>query len=179
MRWIQVRAKRMSDDRLVAELGEIDRRVDRSRTLLWIDDRADLARHFDWALHLGQSDLPPQAARRVVGRRTPVGQSTHGVEQLRAAAADSDVDLIAVGPVFATTGKEAPEPVVGLELVRRARRLTDKPLVAIGGLDPARLEAVLAAGADAGVVLGDLCHGDLERNLESYRKWLQPGRGAG
>ncbi len=173
VRWIQVRAKRMTDDELAAELEEISRRVDRRELLLWINDRVDLARLCGWALHLGQDDLPPASARRVTGPATPIGLSTHDLRQVRAASADPDVDLIAVGPVFATSSKEAPDPVVGLELVRRARALTAKPLVAIGGLDAGRLVEVLESGADSGAVRGDLCRGDLESNLERYG--LLPG----
>ena len=172
--WIQIRAKRMSDDRLSGELAEIERRLDRRRVLAWIDDRADLARLFGMALHLGQTDLPPRAARRVVGPRIPLGLSTHDLEQVRAADADPDVDLVAVGPVFETHSKDTPDPVVGLEMVRQARLLTSKPLVAIGGVDTRRLDSVLEAGADSGVVLGDLCRGDLGKNLGRYRKWLSP-----
>lgn len=126
--------------------------------VLWIDDRADLAALFPVAgLHLGQRDLPPAAARRVVGPEVWIGRSTHDRVELAAAAADPEVDVVAVGPVFATTGKEAPDPVVGLELVRRARTVTDKPLVAIGGIDAGNLGRVLAAGADSAAVLSAAC----------------------
>jgi thiamine-phosphate pyrophosphorylase len=76
------------------------------------------------------------------------------------------VDLIAVGPIFPTTGKAGtpPDPVVGLELLRWARAATAKPLVAIGGIDTASVAAVLAAGADAAVVLGAACRGDVRSN---------------
>jgi thiamine-phosphate pyrophosphorylase len=67
--------------------------------------------------------------------------------------------VVAVGPVFPTTGKERPEPVVGLPFVRRARARTAKPLLAIGGIDAGNVAAVLAAGADAAVVLGAVCRG--------------------
>ena len=125
-----------------------------------MDDRADLAALFPVAgLHVGQRDLPPAAARRVVGAGVRIGLSTHGEEQLAAADADPEVDVIAVGPVFPTTGKERPDPVVGLAFVRRARARTRKRLVAIGGIDAGNLAAVLAAGADAAVVLGAVCRG--------------------
>jgi thiamine-phosphate pyrophosphorylase len=143
---------------------------------LWVDDRADVAALFPVAgLHLGQADLPPGSARRVVGRSLRVGLSTHGEEQLLAAAADPEVDVIAVGPVFSTTGKERPDPVVGLDFVRWARAHTGKPLVAIGGIDAENLAAVLAAGADAVAVIGAVCRGDVGANC---RRLLQAaGRG--
>ncbi len=116
-----------------------------------MDDRADLAALFPVAgLHVGQRDLPPAAARRVVGGGVRIGLSTHDEEQLAAADEDPDVDVIAVGPVFPTTGKAHPDPVVGLDFVRWARERTRKRLVAIGGIDAGNLAAVLAAGADAG-----------------------------
>jgi len=116
-------------------------------------------------VHLGQRDLPPAAARRVVGPDCRIGLSTHDDEQLAAAAADPDVDLVAVGPVFPTASKASPDPVVGLGFVRRARAATSKPLVAIGGIDAGNLAQVLAAGADEVAVLSALCRGDLEDNL--------------
>ena len=88
-----------------------------------------------------------------------IGLSTHGEEQLLAADADPDVDVIAVGPVFPTTGKESPDPVVGLDFVRWARSRTAKPLVAIGGIGSGNLAEVLAAGADTAAVIGAVCRG--------------------
>ena len=110
-------------------------------------------------VHVGQRDLPPAAARRVVGANVKIGLSTHDEGQFAAADADPEVDVIAVGPVFPTTGKEDPDPVVGLELVRWARERTRKPLVAIGGIGAGNVAAVLAAGADAAAVLGAVCGG--------------------
>jgi thiamine-phosphate pyrophosphorylase len=74
------------------------------------------------------------------------------------------VDVIAVGPVFPTGGKERPDPVVGLGFVRWARARTGKPLVAIGGIDVDNVASVLAAGADSAAVLGAVCRGDVEEN---------------
>lgn len=177
VRWIQVRAKRLADDELFAEMEEIGRRLEGSGVDLWLDDRVDLVALFGWpGVHLGQRDLPPAAARRVVDAGTWIGCSTHDLEQLERAHEDTAVDLVAVGPVFATRSKSDPDPVVGLDLVRRARRRTDKPLVAIGGITAERIEEVLAAGADGAVVLGDLCRGDLEANLERYRAFTGVGR---
>lgn len=158
--WIQVRAKELSGLELYRAVEACCRALAGSGAALWIDDRADLAALFPVAgLHLGQSDLPPAAARRVVGEDLWIGLSTHDEEQLAAADADPAVDVVAVGPVFPTTGKERPDPVVGLDFVRRARRRTAKPLVAIGGIDAANLAEVLAAGADAAAVIGAVCRG--------------------
>jgi thiamine-phosphate pyrophosphorylase len=160
--WIQVRAKRLSGLELYRALEGCCRAVEGSAAALWVDDRADLAALFPVAgVHVGQTDLPPAAVRRVVGDTLWIGQSTHDEAQLAAAEADADVDVIAVGPVFPTASKERPAPVVGLPFVRRARALTAKSLVAIGGIDAGNAAEVLAAGADAVVVLGAVCRGDV------------------
>ncbi|MBW8877517.1 MAG: thiamine phosphate synthase [Acidobacteria bacterium] len=174
VRWIQVRGKRLSGREWYPALEACCRALEGSGVELWVDDRADLAALFPvQGLHLGQADLPPAAARRVVGHSVRLGLSTHGEEQLAAADADPEVDVIAVGPVFPTTGKERPDPVVGLDFVRRASlrttRTTRMPrtarrLVAIGGIDAGNVAAVLAAGADAAAVLGAVCRGDIGAN---------------
>src|SRR6185503_499697 len=101
--------------------------------VLVVNDRADLAMLFGTALHLGQDDLPPAAARRVVGPDTMVGFSTHNEAQLRAACAEP-VDYLAFGPIFGTVTKENPDPMVGLDELRRLRAISDRPLIAIGGI---------------------------------------------
>ena len=165
IQWIQVRAKRLSGGELCRQMESCCRALEGSAVRLWVDDRADVAALFPVAgVHVGQKDLPPAAARRVVGDTMWIGLSTHGEEQLLAADADPDVDVIAVGPVFPTTGKASPDPVVGLDFLRRARGLTAKPLVAIGGIDSGNLAEVVAAGADAVAVIGAVCHGDVSEN---------------
>ncbi len=166
LRAIQLRAKTLPDRRFHELALACREALAGTAASLWIDDRPDLAAAVGAAgVHLGQRDLPPAAARRMVGPGCRIGLSTHDEDQVAAAAADPDVDLVAVGPVFATTSKTAPAPVVGLDLVRRARAATAKPLVAIGGIDAGNLAGVLAAGADAVAVLSALCRGDLEENL--------------
>lgn len=110
-----------------------------------------VAAGFD-GVHVGQSDLSPTEARGIVGSGRLVGVSTHTEAQLR--AADSQpVDYIAIGPVFATTTKANPDPVVGLEAVRLARRITLKTLVAIGGITLENAPQVRQAGADSVAVI--------------------------
>jgi thiamine-phosphate pyrophosphorylase len=123
---------------------------------LIMNDRADLccAAGFD-GLHVGQDDLSPESARRIIGKERWLGVSTHNPDQLREADLTS-ADYLAIGPVFSTISKENPDPVVGLEGVRRARELTAKPLVAIGGITRANARLVLEAGADAVAVISDL-----------------------
>ncbi|HUO87364.1 MAG TPA: thiamine phosphate synthase [Thermoanaerobaculia bacterium] len=173
VRWIQLRPKprppapRFSDRRLHALHAESLAAIAGSAAVLWVDDRADLAALFAVAgLHLGQRDLPPAAARAVVGEGKWIGCSTHDEGELAAAVEDPEVDLVAVGPVYATGGKERPSPPVGLDFVRRARRATIKPLVAIGGIDESNLAAVLDAGADSVAVLGAACRGDVRASCE-------------
>jgi thiamine-phosphate pyrophosphorylase len=171
--WIQVRAKRLSGRDLFRAVEACCRRVEGSGVALWIDDRADLAALFPLAgVHVGQTDLPPAAVRKVAGAETWIGLSTHDAAQLAAADADPAVDVVAVGPVFPTTGKERPDPVVGLDFVRWARRHTAKPLVAIGGIGVETVSAVLEAGADAAVVLGAVCRGGLTEIGASARRLL-------
>ena len=165
IRWIQVRAKNFSGSDWYRAVEGCVRSLEHSGVELWVDDRADVAALFPvQGLHLGQADLPPEAARRVVGAGVRLGLSTHGEEQLAAADADPEVDVIAVGPVFATTGKARPDPVVGLSFIARARARTAKRLVAIGGIDAGNVAEVLAAGADAAAVLGAVCRGDVRAN---------------
>ncbi len=118
-----------------------------------VNDRVDIARLTGAAgAHLGQDDLSCRAAREILGEDAILGLSTHGEEQVR--AADSEpCDYIAIGPVFGTATKEDAEPVVGLAGVESARRATARPLVAIGGIGPARMRSVLRAGADAAAVV--------------------------
>jgi thiamine-phosphate pyrophosphorylase len=131
------------------------------RATLIINDRVDLCLAADAdGVHLGQDDLSPESARRIFaqvkdGKARIIGFSTHNLSQVR--EADTlPVDYIAIGPVFATGSKANPDPVVGLEGVRQARRVTQKPLVVIGGITRQNCSQVKAAGADAVAVISDL-----------------------
>jgi thiamine-phosphate pyrophosphorylase len=128
---------------------------------LIMNDRADLALAADFGgVHVGQEDLSTESVRRLIGPSRWLGVSTHNPEQVAAAAvAISDLapaDYLAIGPVFATTSKARPDPVVGLEGVRRARALTSKPLIAIGGVTRQNCLSVIDAGADSVAVISDL-----------------------
>ncbi len=104
----------------------------RARALV-INDRADFALLLDAGLHVGQDDLPPRDARRLLGSGALLGFSSHNAGQLCAAAGEP-VDYVALGPVYATGSKRNADPVVGVAEVRRCRALVEKPLVAIGGI---------------------------------------------
>jgi thiamine-phosphate pyrophosphorylase len=123
---------------------------------LIMDDRADLclAAGFD-GVHVGQEDLSPVATRKVIGETLWLGVSTHNPEQVKEADKTS-ADYIAIGPVFSTASKPNPDPVIGLEGVQKARALTRKPLVAIGGINRANCRSIIEAGADSVAVISDL-----------------------
>ena len=123
---------------------------------LIMNDRADLcvAAEFD-GLHIGQDDLSPDSARPIIGMKRCLGVSTHNSAQL-AEADKTSADYLAIGPIFATGSKVNPDPIVGLEGLRRVRELTRKPLVAIGGITRANARSVIEAGADSVAVISDL-----------------------
>ena len=123
---------------------------------LIMNDRADLCVVADFdGVHVGQDDLSPESIRKIIGPDRCLGVSTHNPDQLREADLTS-ADYLAIGPVFPTASKQNPDPVVGLEGVRRARVLTRKPLVAIGGITRANAASVIEAGADSVAVISDL-----------------------
>jgi|SRR5579872_601450 thiamine-phosphate pyrophosphorylase len=136
---------------------------------LIMNDRADLclAADFD-GVHVGQDDLSPESVRKIIRLNRLLGVSTHNPEQLREADLTS-ADYLAIGPVFATSSKEKPDPVVGLEGVRRARNLTCKPLVAIGGITRANAALVIEAGADSVAVISDLIPNPRKSAEEFFR----------
>jgi thiamine-phosphate pyrophosphorylase len=135
-----------------------------------VNDRADIAAMVDASgVHVGQDDLPVECARKLCKPPMWVGVSTHNVTQLKQAIATS-ADYIAVGPIFTTQTKENPDPVVGLELIREARKMTPKPLVAIGGISLANAADVYAAGADSIAVIRDLALAN--DPAEQARKYL-------
>jgi thiamine-phosphate pyrophosphorylase len=138
---------------------------------LIVNDRPDVAALAGAAgVHVGQEDLDPEQARAVTGEEKCVGVSTHNLEQFRRAAA-TRADYIAVGPIFATTSKANPDPLVGLELLRQVRPLTEKPIVAIGGITLDRAASVIAAGADSVAVIRDvLC---AAKPAEQARRYLE------
>ena len=138
---------------------------------LIMNDRADLclAADFD-GVHLGQDDLSPEAVRAIIGPDRWLGVSTHNPEQLGEADLTS-ADYLAIGPVFPTSSKQNPDPVVGLDGVRRARALTRKPLVAIGGITRANAASVIEAGADSVAVISDLIR-DPRKSAEEFFRIL-------
>jgi thiamine-phosphate pyrophosphorylase len=143
-----------------------------------INDRVDVARLSGAAgVHLGQDDLPPAAARQLLGEHAIVGFSTHTLQQVEAAVREP-VSYIAVGPVFGTTSKNTGYDAVGLTLVGAAARLAGKvPIVAIGGITLDNASSALAAGAASVAVIGNLlAGGDPERRTRAFLQSLADNR---
>lgn len=120
-----------------------------------VNDRADIALLLEAGVHLGQEDLAPADARRILGDRLPIGFSTHGEAQLIAAAGEP-ADYLALGPIFGTQSKERAGPALGTASLARLRGLMKRPLAAIGGITRENASEVLEAGADAVAVIADL-----------------------
>jgi thiamine-phosphate pyrophosphorylase len=165
---LQYRNKSGNARRMLVEARELRTRLGASARLI-MNDRADLclAAGFD-GLHVGQQDLSVESARRIIGSARWLGVSTHNPEQL-AEADQTSADYLAIGPVFATSSKTNPDPAVGLAGVRRARELTRKPLVAIGGITRGNARSVIDAGADAVAVISDLLRDPLKSAEEFLR----------
>jgi thiamine-phosphate pyrophosphorylase len=170
-RILQFRHKGFHSREIFGQMEHIAALCREARVPFVVNDRADLARLMGAALHLGQDDLPPAAARRITGSETLIGFSTHNAQQLRAAQSEP-VDYLALGPIFGAGSKQNPDPMVGLEELRRLRPLTARPLVAIGGLTRGNAREVLAAGANSLAVIGDLFPED--GNLRArVQEWLR------
>jgi len=167
---LQYRNKVGNARQILDDAREMKRRLGESIKLI-MNDRADLAvaAGFD-GLHVGQEDLSPESARRVIGEQLWLGVSTHNPDQIRDADRTS-ATYVAIGPVFATASKANPDPAVGLEGVRKARALTRKPLVAIGGITRANCRSVIDAGADSVAVISDLFQ-DPRKSAEEFLRVL-------
>jgi thiamine-phosphate pyrophosphorylase len=139
-----------------------------------INDRADFAMLLEAGLHVGQDDLAPRDARKLMGADAIIGFSSHNAKQLCAAGGEA-VDYVALGPIFTTASKENPDPLVGLEDLRQCRALLEKPLVAIGGITLENVVDVLKAGADSVAVIAGLLPAaptaqSLRERMEQWQK---------
>ncbi len=156
VRLLQYRNKLASSRELLRVSRELAQELRARGVRFIVNDRADVAALAEAdGVHAGQDDLSVDSARKVVGADRLVGVSTHNLTQFQEALATS-ADYIAVGPIFATASKANPDPVVGTEFVRQVRELTDKPIVAIGGITLERAVEVIAAGADSVAVISDI-----------------------
>ncbi len=152
---LQYRNKTGNPGEMLEQARELKRAVGCAAKLI-MNDRADLCllAEFD-GVHVGQDDLSPAAVRKLIGPDRWLGVSTHNPAQI-AEADKTSANYLAIGPVFPTASKANPDPVIGLEGVRRARSLSRKPLVAIGGITRSNCREVIEAGADAVAVISDL-----------------------
>jgi thiamine-phosphate pyrophosphorylase len=154
VRILQYRHKDSWTQRHFDEAKQIANLCYQAGVLFVMNDRADYARLLGAALHVGQDDLSPVAARRVVSDEV-IGFSTHNKAQLERGNGEP-VEYLSIGPIANTRSKLKPDPVVGLEGLRSLRSVTAKPLVAIGGIDLLNARNVLAAGADSVAVISGL-----------------------
>jgi thiamine-phosphate pyrophosphorylase len=168
VRWIQVREKSVPD----VEFYEVVHWAVASlpaKVKLFVNDRLDIALACTAdGVHLGDHDLPVDVARRVAGEHPLlIGYSTHSVEDGIAAAGNPNIDYVAIGPIFRSPTKNVREPL-GTDVITEIRRQTDKPIVAIGGIDAKNIGSVLEAGADTAAVISALYRGGtLAENVRS------------
>jgi thiamine-phosphate pyrophosphorylase len=169
VRLVQLRAKSMSGAALLHLADRCARLATEPGATFIVNDRADVARLTGAAgVHLGQDDLPAEAVRRMLPSPALIGWSTHTDAQLRASAV-MPIDYVAIGPVFGTRSKERPDPVVGLEGVRRAVTLAaGRPIVAIGGITLATAPEVLRAGASSIAVIADVLQPDAAARARAF-----------
>jgi len=169
---IQLREKYASPKDFYEFVKEALKLARRHKVKIIINDRVDiaLASKAD-GVHLGQDDLPPEYARKILGEKAIIGFSTHNLEQA-VRAARLPIDYLAIGPVFATRTKENPENVVGIEGIKNAREAVgDFPLVAIGGITLENFREVLQSGADSVAVVSNLMS-DADKIIEKMKKFL-------
>ncbi|HXB69371.1 MAG TPA: thiamine phosphate synthase [Candidatus Acidoferrales bacterium] len=191
---LQIRQKGHWGREFFAAARQVARLCREAGALLIVNDRADFALLLDAGpgvgsgvvglgvgLHLGQDDLTPRDARGLMGPDAVIGFSSHNAAQL-AAGGGEPVDYVALGPVFVTDSKRNPDPVLGVEEIRRCRLLVEKPLVAIGGITLRNAGEVWKAGADSVAVIGGLLPErataqSLRQRMEEWQR-LQKAAGA-
>ena len=163
---IQLREKHLSDKELLALAKRLRNITKGTQTSFVINDRADIAvlSEADY-LHLGQDDLPIEQARKIVGQMK-IGLSTHSIEQAKEAL-KKHPDYIGFGPIFATPTKEKPDPVVGIDNLKKVIEFSPIPVVAIGGLFPENLSDVISAGARNVAMVRYFMQAKTERDLEN------------
>jgi thiamine-phosphate pyrophosphorylase len=151
---VQLREKHLAPKEFCAQAIEALKIARQHNVPLIINDRLDIALAIGAdGVHLGQDDLPVEAARRILGDEAIIGYSTHNSDQVEMAM-QLPVDYIAIGPIFQTSSKEKPDPVVGLEGLRKIRTLVgNRQLVAIGGITHANARETIEAGADCVAII--------------------------
>ena len=179
---VQFREKR---PRTTQELVEAARRVREaladSRTIVVVNDRADVAAAVEAeGLHLGQHDLDPSVARKLLGPRVVIGGTANSLAEAIAVAARGNIDYLGVGPVFGTRSKARPAPALGVDELRRIVEAVDKPVIAIGTITVERVAEVLDAGARGVAVLSAVvCARDPARETARFREAINAWLGRG
>jgi thiamine-phosphate pyrophosphorylase len=170
-RLVQIRDKDTAAGDLLADLTRCVEFASKHGVRVLVNDRCDLVLSSGAAgVHLGQEDLPPAAARYLLGSDRIIGYSTHSMREAEKSF-DAPVDYIGFGPVFATTTKPNPSSVVGLTRLKRVCERSPRPVVAIGGIGLAQVRAVLDAGAaSAAVISGLMCAKNLAGRMEEFLK---------
>ena len=170
-RLVQVRDKDTPLDDLLADLTNCVEFAHKHDVQILVNDRCDLALSSGAAgVHLGQEDLPPVAARRLLGPDRIIGHSTHSMREAESSFG-APVDYIGFGPVFATATKADPAPIVGLTRLKRVCHRSPRPVVAIGGIGLDQVSAVLEAGAASAAVISGLMRAkNLARRMEEFLK---------
>ena len=175
VRLFQYRNKRGSSRELLQASSALAEELAQRGALFFVNDRPDVAfLSGATGVHMGQKDLPGAESRAVLGQGKLLGISTHNLEQFRAAA-ETDADYVALGPIFDTDSKANPDPVVGTAMIREARKLTRKPIVAIGGITLERAKEVMEAGADSVAVISDILRAiDPVKRARQFLNLLEP-----
>lgn len=174
--YLQIRHKGAFERSFLDTLERCAQIASRSNATVILNDRADYAALLGMGLHVGQDDLPPAAARNLIGPEAALGFSTHNAAQL-VAAAKEPISYAALGPIFPTASKANPDPVVGLEALRLCRSLFGLPLVAIGGITLENAGNVIEAGANKVAILSALWQAPYTLNsfgasIQQWRKTL-------
>lgn len=172
-RLVQVRNKKAAAREFLAQVERIIAFAPADAPVI-VNDRVDIALLAGAAgVHLGQTDLPPAAARRILGPGRIIGYSTHNLTQ----ALEADrfpLDYLAVGPIFATATKENPDPVVGLEKLAEICRAVKKPVVAVGGITLRDAQQVINAGAHSVAIIRDLLSQDsISEGVRTFERGLK------
>ena len=175
--FIQLREKKNAAREFFDDAKRALRLAHEAGATIVINDRVDIAMALGArGVHLGQTDMPVVAARELLGQSAIIGYSTHNLDQVKAAL-HLPIDYLALGPIFATSSKRNPDPVVGLEQLRIAKSIVGKlPLVAIGGIDETSLPEVLATGTDSVAMISqilsarDSIAGNLKKLLDASKK---------
>jgi thiamine-phosphate pyrophosphorylase len=173
-RLVQVRNKKADPRGFIGQVERIIAFAPADAQVI-VNDRVDIALLAGAAgVHLGQTDLPPAAARRILGHGRIIGYSTHNLSQ--ALEADGlPVDYLAVGPIFATATKENPDPVVGLDKLAEICHAVKKPVVAVGGITLQDAQQVINAGAHSVAIIRDLlAHGRISEEVRTLQRGLRP-----